>query len=1037
LPIARRLRVHLSRIDLRFGLVLICFFLSGLAALIYQTAWTRQFAFVFGTSELAIATVLAAYMGGLAAGAAIAGKWVDRIRRPVATYGLLELAIALTALAVPLAIALATPLYTAVFGGVGALPDSGGLGHALFYLVCSFAILLIPTALMGATLPLLARYVVRRESEIGSRIGSLYAINTAGAVVGTVLAGFVLLPALGLRATTWVAAAANGLTFVVASFLARGALPATLAAPPAVAVGAAGSWILPVIAISGAVSFGYEVLWSRLLGHILGGSVYAFATMLGSFLLGIALGSGVASLFASSRGRAVRGFACAQVGTAVLSLLAFEAADWLPAISKALSTALASYAGARLYADAAVAGIAILPATFCIGATVPFAVRILARGEADAGAASARVLAWNTSGSIVGAIGAGFFLLPALGHNGLLALGVVVNLALAFAAASRFVSTRTLGAGAAIAIVGCGLFLPPEPPWNLLRASALVGRFGDGRVVHYGVGRSATILLEEEAGAWRLRSNGLPEARMARRGAYGGGSAFMRWFASVSSLARPEATRMLVVGLGGGGVLESVPSLIRSIDVVELEPEVVLANRVIAAERYRDPLSDPRVRLISNDARGALLLADERYDAIVSQPSHPWTAGASHLYTREFFELARQHLEPEGVLAQWMSLRFVDEPLLRSLVATLVEVFPHVRVYLPGSSGVLFLASVSPLSLEEDAPRAMAAAPDEFGDLGFFSVEDVAVALALDEEGARAFAAGAQLNTDDHNLLQTHSARLLRKRNPMLRFDDLVADDDPLLGPGLAELDRVVMARLLTLHGRLDRARRLAEHASDPAERAAMLGLIAAAEDNRAEARRQLETALEFDPEAEEARAALLQLRRGVLERAPDPAATLGLRLSPEERALLEGWRAAAAGDWRSVRRIDDALSGIRPPAPLAPDALRLRIGWRIALAESEGWMHETLALADRLIPITRKPEDLVLRARVTAHAGEARATVATLFEAASRMGPGGRSRKVAWEALGVLSALPEPASPNGQEGMDERLRLRTRLENLNRGKAP
>ena len=175
------------------ALVMFCFGISGFAALLYQTVWTRQFAFVFGTSELAVASVLASYMGGLALGAAVVGRVSLRIRRPVLVYGLLELAIGAAALAVPFGVEFATEVYVDVFGGQGAPADEGGLLSALFYLACSFAILLVPTALMGATLPLLARHAVRREQEIGSRIARLYAMNTAGAVVGTVLTGFVLL----------------------------------------------------------------------------------------------------------------------------------------------------------------------------------------------------------------------------------------------------------------------------------------------------------------------------------------------------------------------------------------------------------------------------------------------------------------------------------------------------------------------------------------------------------------------------------------------------------------------------------------------------------------------------------------------------------------------------------------------------------------------------------------------------------------------------------------------------------------------------
>jgi hypothetical protein len=269
---------------LRFALLLACFFLSGFAALIYQTAWTRQFAFVFGTSELAVATVLAAYMGGLAAGAVAAARFVGRVRRPVLVYGVLELGIALAALCVPAALGAATALYVELFGGSSDPADAGGLVAALFYLVSSGAILLVPTGLMGATLPLLARHAVRRESEIGSRVGLLYAINTVGAVAGAVGAGFVLLPRLGLLSTIHVGVAVNGLVFLAAALVARGAEPLAAPGPRSEAAPTTGGWILPMVMISGAVSFSYEVLWSRLLGHLLGGSVYGFATMLASFL---------------------------------------------------------------------------------------------------------------------------------------------------------------------------------------------------------------------------------------------------------------------------------------------------------------------------------------------------------------------------------------------------------------------------------------------------------------------------------------------------------------------------------------------------------------------------------------------------------------------------------------------------------------------------------------------------------------------------------------------------------------------------------
>jgi spermidine synthase len=204
-----------------FAGVIACFVLSGFAALLYQTAWMRQFSVVFGTSELAVATVLSAYMAGLALGAWVAGRIVDRITRPVLVYGVLEALIAVSALCVPLLLKGANLLYVLVLGGQPELPDASGLGQSFFYLVVTFVVLVIPTACMGATLPLLTRYVVNSEDQIGPRVGLLYASNTAGAIGGTLVAGFMLLPVLGLYATIGIGAAINLVVFLLAALIAQ------------------------------------------------------------------------------------------------------------------------------------------------------------------------------------------------------------------------------------------------------------------------------------------------------------------------------------------------------------------------------------------------------------------------------------------------------------------------------------------------------------------------------------------------------------------------------------------------------------------------------------------------------------------------------------------------------------------------------------------------------------------------------------------------------------------------------------------------
>ncbi|CAG0971270.1 Polyamine aminopropyltransferase [Myxococcaceae bacterium] len=1001
------------RPDLRLTLVLVCFLLSGFAALLYQTVWTREFAFVFGTSELAVATVLAAYMGGLAGGAAIAGRFAERVRRPVLTYGLLELGIAASALAVPVAVGLSTDLYVALFGGADTPPTAGGGLQAVYYLLSSFLILFVPTGLMGATLPMLARHAVREEREIGARIGLLYATNTAGAVCGTLCAAFFLLPAIGQHATVLVGASINALVFVVATLLAR--LPpgpvAEAAAPSAEVRRVAGSWILPVILLSGICSFTYEVLWTRLLGHVLGGSVYAFSTMLASFLVGITIGSAIAARLATTRERATRGFAIAQLGTAALSLVAFAGVDALPALAVALG---AGWQGS-LGANAALSASVLLPSTLCIGATFPFAVRILARSAADASAATARVYSWNTVGAIAGAVGAGFFVVPLLGYRGSVLAAALANLVLAgiaswFAAPRAKVLLATSAVGAAIALV-----VPPATPWRLLRSSPFDLQPAEGEVTYFAVGRGATVLLLQRAGdpgTWHLRTNGLPEASIGATGDRAGRYPVNGWLSALPVLARPDAKQLVVVGLGGGLAVEDVPRSVEEIDVIELEPEVVAANRAVSGERRRDPLADPRVRLHVNDARGSLVLTDARFDAITSQPSHPWTAGASHLYTKEFFELARDRLAEDGVFVQWIGLAFVDEFLLRSLVATLLEVFPFVEVYRPEANAVLFLASKAPLDLASSADRAIAKDPATYAQIGVSGASDVLRARVLDAPGSRAFAKGALVNTDDHNFFETRSTSTLR--TDALRaagasrvlgpFDPLVREAPP--GARLRDVRRLLAA------GLGERAQAVAAAIPDSAERQTALGLAerAAGRDERAAA--LLSDALRLDPNQTEARFALVQIRRRALEQGNERALELAAGLSSEQSAVVEGWKLESAGRFDDLERIEERLAAVPAGDPAVSDALRLRAAWRLDRGDAAN-AREAMALLDRASALDGSVPGLVLRIRAAAQAGHSRAALGLASELAASIERAPRTRtkgsaRLILETLDRLDLPPE-----------------------------
>jgi spermidine synthase len=992
-------------LDLRYLLVLLCFLASGFAGLLYQTAWSREFSFVFGTSNLAVATVLAAYMGGLSLGAMLAARFMHRIRRPVLAYGLLELGIAASALAVPVLIRAVSSLYRPLFLSASILPEEGGLASALFYGAASFAILGIPTTLMGATLPMLARHAVRERSQIGGRIGALYAVNTAGAIAGTIATAFLLLPALGLRATVWVGAALNAAVFAAAALLARRAPP--LAAEPARPrePGAPAGALLTVAFVSSVASFLYENLWFRLFEHVLGASIYAFSTMLAGFLLGISLGGALAAPLARTRAGSARGLAATQLGAAAFSVGAFLLVDGLPAVASRVN----ELGLLGVLARASVAAALLLPSTLCIGASFPFAVRALADRADVAAAASARVYGWNTLGAIVGSLAAGFVVIPALGFERTLVATALLNVfagALA-AAAVRPVAKPALACAAAAALAL--LFVRPATPWRVVGTAPLgldtwSGATGNQvdpeRVVFYAVGRSSTVLLADDADGWRLRTNGLPEATIEKPGVPPGNSATARWLTMLPAFAPAAPRDLLVIGFGGGVAVEQVPVTFERIDVVELEPEVIDASRTVAALRNRDPLADPRLRVLLNDARGALTLTDLRYGAIVSQPSHPWTAGASHLYTRDFFAQVRERLAPGGVFVQWMGLQFVDETLFRTLLATLLDVFPHLRLYQADSASVLFVASAEPLDLERQVEATVRRDPDGFAQLGVRVPEDLAVAFVLDEAGAHALAAGAPLATDDHNLLATHSPRILSR--PIGKLDRLLASHDPLFTHA-AGLDAAYLVQRLVEREQTARAERLAKSLEDPLQRLLAETELALGRKEPRKALGLAERALALDPSSHRARDRVDALSFATGAGGP----------------VAEGRRLREARDWDALARLDAALAGVDARDPSEPEAGLLRIDWRLGAGSAEA-AREALALIDRTP--SANVERLARRALAGARSGSPGVAGRSLDAIGKRLGRGRLSPLAVEWALAALDGAPAGELPAGAAALRARI---------------
>jgi spermidine synthase len=479
-------------------------------------------------------------------------------------------------------------------------------------------------------------------------------------------------------------------------------------------------WILPLMFLSGAIAFLHEVLWTRLLARVVGSSIQAFGVMVASFLLGIALGGALGAQLARNREVAARAFALSQFAVAVAAISVWYALNSWASVPT------------TLFERVVFGLLLLLPLSLAIGVSYPLAVRVLAPDAAGASAASARVYSWNTSGAIVGALVGGFWLIPALRYEGTMQLAVWVSLGLALLAGALLLRPTMRWAIPAVVIgVATAALYRPTAPETLLKTSLL--RSGKGTMVYYDVGRSADVVVVRDGARLDLRTNGLPEAGTPVLGAVPSANA-EAWMSVLAVLARPASRSALIIGFGGGNVVQAVPPSVTKIDVIELEPKVIAANRAIAAMRLRDPLTDARLNLIYNDARGALALTDKRYDFVVSQPSHPWTASASHLYTREFMLQAKRHLNEGGVFVQWMGAEFTDASLMRSLVATLLDVYREVRVYRPSNTTLLYMASDAPIEPEHQLAQTRAA-------------------LALETADARRFAAGSALITDDDNRL--------------------------------------------------------------------------------------------------------------------------------------------------------------------------------------------------------------------------------------------------------------------------------------------
>ena len=902
-----------------------CFVLSGFSALLYQAVWIRKFAVVFGTSHISVAIVLAAYMAGLAAGALVIERNASRVRSPLRLYAALELGIALYAVAFAPLTNIAARLLPVLAGVDSTGPQSVGMGQQAYYLVASLLVLGPPTVVMGMTLPILARVVVRTDGQIGPRVANLYASNTLGAVLGTIAAGFLLLPSIGLSQTLLIGALGNVVAAGVAWRLAQSRVQYANAGPAVCSKPSVmHRLVLAAMFVSGAVSFYYELLWTRLLAHVLGGTTYAYATMLAAFLSGIALGSALGGRFAKSQNIALSTLAATQLSVGLASAATYYWLQEHTFVAVGLSTnALAAFA-------------VIVPSTIFIGATYPLAVRTIATKADAITADSARVYAWNTCGAIVGATAAGFWVIPSLGFAVSLKYAVFVNTTLAIILAiRRYHWAPALAAGGAFLAL-LTVALNPQRPQSLIESAAVV-EDRPGREVFFGVGKSATVYVKQVDGYYYVRSDGRPEATVPPLGAPPS-RLNQYWLGALAAAARPDAASALVVGLGGGVAVNGLPTSVTTIDIVEIEAQVVEANRAIAAQRASDPLRDDRVNVIVNDARSALVLTDRQYDLIISQPSHPWTAGASHLYTLEFAQLARSRLTNDGLFLQWINAQFIDEDLLRSTAATLRTVYPFVELYQVEPMVMMFLASEAPIAPQTTVVDLLAS-PDarRLQRIGMNSPEALLATWHLDKDNVDALAADQPVITDDRNRMAYNSradgAGLLPRE-----LEELLRPYDPLLkavakSRSAADARRFVhVAQLLMGMGYDDRVAAMVLASSDPYLQAMIRGVALHARGARAES--AFLEALSHRPADPNASFGLIRGYAGELatgSNVPIAISSAAEALRGSARAVLEGWRHSSRGDRVALAELDDVLASSERQDLWYSESVVLRCDLRLA----------------------------------------------------------------------------------------------------------
>ncbi|MEQ1948644.1 MAG: fused MFS/spermidine synthase [Bryobacteraceae bacterium] len=759
-------------------LLLLLFVGSGCAALIYEVVWFQLLQLVIGSSAVSLGVLLGVYMGGMCLGSLLLPRLVPASYHPLRLYAWIEAGIGLCGLLVMYGVPHLDGVYAAIYSVVAV---NGFAGILLRGVICALC-LLIPTLLMGASLPAMARWVESSREGV-AWLGFFYGGNIVGAVIGSVLAGFYLLRLYDMPFATWVAVAINA-GVAIAGFALASVAPYTTNAAntsgefaaeepsdptAALSVAPEPAANLPVyltIAISGLCALGAEVVWTRLLSMMLGATVYTFSIILAVFLTGLGLGSSAGAALAKrwKNPRAALGV-CQFALAATTAWAAFVIAKLIPSADFDPTIPVNPLDVFRM--DFVRCTWAILPSACLWGASFPLALSALAhrRREHDSGALVGRTYAANTAGAIIGAVTFSIILIPAAGTQQAERCLVILSAIAAIIALWRTFDAATTTKVAAIALLTGMLAWTVQPvPWLALGYGRRMNQYVsyNSRPLYIGEGMNSSIVVSEYPNGTRyFHVSGKVEATTETFD-----MRLQRMLGHLSALYTKKPESVLIVGFGAGvtaGTFVLHPT-VKKITISEIEPLIPPASTKYFKDQNYDVLHDPRTEIHYDDARHFILTTKEKFDVITSDPIHPWVKGTSTLYSKEYFELCKQHLKPGGVVTQWVPLYESDFATIQSEIATFFSVFPHGTIWNSDVRNegydVVLIGQADPAPLNVDEWNQRLNRPDHarvltsLAEVGLGSTYELISTYAGRDDELRPWLEGAQINQDRNMRLQ-------------------------------------------------------------------------------------------------------------------------------------------------------------------------------------------------------------------------------------------------------------------------------------------